>query len=63
MPGLVSFRTSAASVGTCFHRTETGYAAMTLGPDTRSLRSLLRDDNEGRRWMMTVSGRQPRRVA
>jgi hypothetical protein len=40
----LSSRTSEASVGICSPMPEAGFGVNTVDPDTRSLRSLLRDD-------------------
>ena len=41
----MSSRTSGASVGICYPCTGAGHDAKKADPDTRSLRSLLRDDS------------------
>jgi hypothetical protein len=43
----MSSRSREASVGICFHVRWVSHTTKTLDPDTRSLRSLLRDDNVG----------------
>jgi hypothetical protein len=46
MTTRLSSRMSEASVGTYSHLFEASHDIGTIDPDTRSLRSLLRDDNQ-----------------